>query len=166
MNKTRVAINGFGRIGRTILRIILLSKNYIEVVAINDLGDYETLSYLLKYDTVFGVLNKEITIDNGTLVVGEDKHNIKLISERDPSLIPWKELDIDIAESCLAPFTFSTHIYEKFHLVIALYLCRIWRGNIKMKIHADLKWVSPSELRAFPTPAANAPLIAMLQDYL
>ena len=104
MNKTRVAINGFGRIGRTILRIILLSKNDIEVVAINDLGDYETLSYLLKYDTVFGVLDKEITIDNGTLVVGEDKHNIKLISERDPSLIPWKELDIDIVIEATGTF--------------------------------------------------------------
>ena len=104
MSKTKVAINGFGRIGRTILRIILLTKNNIEVVAINDLGDYETLSYLLKYDTVFGVLDKEISIDNETLVVGDNKHNIKLISQRDPSLIPWSELDIDIVIEATGTF--------------------------------------------------------------
>ncbi|MEC7820434.1 MAG: type I glyceraldehyde-3-phosphate dehydrogenase [Actinomycetota bacterium] len=104
MSKTKVAINGFGRIGRTILRIILLTKNNIEVVAINDLGDYDTLSYLLKYDTVFGVLDKEISIDNETLVVGDNKHNIKLISQRDPSLIPWSELDIDIVIEATGTF--------------------------------------------------------------
>ena len=104
MSKTKVAINGFGRIGRTILRILLLTKNNIEVVAINDLGDYETLSYLLKYDTVFGVLDKEIYIDNETLVVGDNKHNIKLISQRDPSLIPWRELDIDIVIEATGTF--------------------------------------------------------------
>ena len=104
MSKTKVAINGFGRIGRTILRILLLTKNNIEVVAINDLGDYETLSYLLKYDTVFGVLDKEISIDNETLVVGDNKHNIKLISQRDPSLIPWGELDIDIVIEATGTF--------------------------------------------------------------
>ena len=104
MSKTKVAINGFGRIGRTILRILLLTKNNIEVVAINDLGDYETLSYLLKYDTVFGVLDKEISIDNETLVVGDNKHNIKLISQRDPSLIPWSELDIDIVIEATGTF--------------------------------------------------------------
>ena len=104
MSKTKVAINGFGRIGRTILRIILLTKNNIEVVAINDLGDYDTLSYLLKYDTVFGVLDKEISIDNETLVVGDNKHNIKLISQRDPSLIPWTELDIDIVIEATGTF--------------------------------------------------------------
>jgi len=96
MNKTRIAINGFGRIGRTILRILLLSKSDIEVVAINDLGDYETLSYLLKYDTVFGVLKEDIKVEGSKLLVGKNGYNIKLISERDPSLIPWKELNVDI----------------------------------------------------------------------
>ena len=105
MNRTRVAINGFGRIGRTILRILLLSENDIEVVAINDLGDYETLSYLLKYDTVFGVLDKEIIIEDEKLVVDNNSHNIKLISERDPSLIPWKELDIDIVIESTGAFS-------------------------------------------------------------
>jgi len=96
MNKTRIAINGFGRIGRTILRILLLSKSDIEVVAINDLGDYETLSYLLKYDTVFGVLKEDIKVEGNKLLIGNNGYNIKLISERDPSLIPWKELNVDI----------------------------------------------------------------------
>ena len=112
MSKTKVAINGFGRIGRTILRIILLTKNNIEVVAINDLGDYDTLSYLLKYDTVFGVLDKEISIDNETLVVGDNKHNIKLISQRDPSLIPWSELDIDIVIEATGTFADKESLQE------------------------------------------------------
>jgi len=96
MNKTKVAINGFGRIGRTILRILLLSDNNIEVVAINDLGDYETLSYLLKYDTVFGVLKKDVRVENNLLIIENNKHDIKLISQRDPSLLPWKKLNVDI----------------------------------------------------------------------
>ena len=96
MSKTRIAINGFGRIGRTILRILLLSDNDIEVVAINDLGDYQTLAYLLKHDTVFGVLKEDVRIENNKLIVGNNGYNIKLISERDPSLIPWEELNIDI----------------------------------------------------------------------
>ena len=96
MNKTRIAINGFGRIGRTILRILLLSKSDIEIVAINDLGDYETLAYLLKYDTVFGVLKEDVKVENGKLSVGDSIQDISLISERDPSLIPWKKLNVDI----------------------------------------------------------------------
>ena len=96
MSKARIAINGFGRIGRTILRILLLSDNDIEVVAINDLGDYQTLAYLLKHDTVFGVLKEDVSLEGNKLIVGNNGYNIKLISERDPSLIPWKELNIDI----------------------------------------------------------------------
>lgn len=96
MNKTRIAINGFGRIGRTILRILLLSESDIEIVAINDLGDYETLAYLLKYDTVFGVLKEDVKVENGKLIVGDSIYTISLISERDPSLIPWKKLNVDI----------------------------------------------------------------------
>lgn len=96
MSKARIAINGFGRIGRTILRILLLSDNDIEVVAINDLGDYQTLAYLLKHDTVFGVLKENVSIEDNKLIVGNNGYNIKLISERDPSLIPWGELNIDI----------------------------------------------------------------------
>ena len=104
MSKTRVAINGFGRIGRTIFRILLLSDTDIEIVAINDLGDYETLAYLLKYDTVFGVLKEDVRIENKKLIVGNNGYNIKLISERDPSLIPWKELDIDIVIEATGAF--------------------------------------------------------------
>ena len=104
MSKTRVAINGFGRIGRTIFRILLLSDTDIEIVAINDLGDYETLAYLLKYDTVFGVLKEDVRIENKKLIVGDNGYNIKLISERDPSLIPWKELDIDIVIEATGAF--------------------------------------------------------------
>ena len=96
MSKARIAINGFGRIGRAILRILLLSDNDIEVVAINDLGDYQTLAYLLKHDTVFGVLKEDVSLEGNKLIVGDNGYNIKLISERDPSLIPWKELNIDI----------------------------------------------------------------------
>ena len=89
-----IAINGFGRIGRSILRILIEKNSDINVVAINDLGDYENLSYLLKHDSVMGVLNKNVSLEGNTLIV--DGRRIKLISIKDPAELPWKELEIDI----------------------------------------------------------------------
>ena len=89
-----VAINGFGRIGRSILRIIVEQDIDINVVAINDLGDYENLAYLFKHDSIMGILNANISIQNETLKINE--REIKLISISEPSKLPWKELSVDI----------------------------------------------------------------------
>ena len=92
---TRVAINGFGRIGRAVLRIIAARpESEIEVVAINDLSDDDILAYLLEYDSVMGRFDHEVSVSDGVMKVGD--HEIKMLVERDPAMLPWKQLDVDI----------------------------------------------------------------------
>lgn len=99
----RVAINGFGRIGRLCLRALVESnRSDIEVVAINDLGPVDTNAYLLKYDSVHGVLAADVKAENGNLVI--DKKVIKVTSMRDPADLPWAELNIDIVYECTGKF--------------------------------------------------------------
>ena len=100
----KVAINGFGRIGRNILRSIIENNNdTIKVVGINDLGPIETNAHLLKYDSVHGILNRDIIINGSDLDVGTGP--IKVTSERNPENLPWKELDIDVVLECTGIFT-------------------------------------------------------------
>ncbi len=90
----RVAINGFGRIGRTTLRILLQRNTNIEVVAINDLADGETLAHLFKYDSVHGIYPGKVEYKDGFLVI--DDRRIYLLSEPDPAKLPWDEMEVDI----------------------------------------------------------------------
>ena len=100
----KVAINGFGRIGRNILRSIIENKNdNIKVVGINDLGPIETNAHLLKYDSVHGILNKNVIINGSDLNVGTGP--IKVTSERNPENLPWKELEVDVVLECTGIFT-------------------------------------------------------------
>ena len=100
----KVAINGFGRIGRNILRSIIENKNQnIKVVGINDLGPIETNAHLLKYDSVHGILNRDVIINGSDLDVGTGP--IKVTSERNPENLPWKELDVDVVLECTGIFT-------------------------------------------------------------
>ncbi len=104
MKKIRVAINGFGRIGRLVLRSALESgRKDIEFVAINDLMPIEENAYLLSRDSVHGKLNMDVKIDKDYLLVGKQK--IKCLSERDPSKLPWKKLNIDVVMECTGIFT-------------------------------------------------------------
>jgi len=99
----RVAINGFGRIGRLCLRAIIESKrNDIEVVAINDLGPVETNAHLLKYDSVHGVLSADVTTQTEKIVI--DGKAITCTAERNPADLPWAELNIDIVYECTGIF--------------------------------------------------------------
>ena len=95
MAKARVAINGFGRIGRLFFKSAFENPNF-EIVALNDLGDVENLAYLLKYDSVYGRYDKEVKADlpNGKLIV--DGHEISFLQVKDPTQLPWKALNIDI----------------------------------------------------------------------
>jgi 8-oxo-dGTP diphosphatase len=77
-----------------------------------------------------------------------------------------EELDIDVTEACLAPFTFASHAYEKFHLLMPLYVCRRWSGTPKPAEGQTLKWVRANQLKDYPMPPADIPLIAMLRDLL
>jgi len=77
-----------------------------------------------------------------------------------------EELGIDVTRACLAPFTFASHAYESFHLLMPLYVCRRWRGTVTALEHAELAWVRPLRMRDYPMPPADEPLVAMLRDLL
>ena len=99
----RVGINGFGRIGRNFFRAHLQRGGDFEVVAANDLGDAETMAYLLKYDSVLGPLGREVTHTDGSITV--DGQEIKLLAERDPGSLPWSELGVDVVVESTGFFT-------------------------------------------------------------
>jgi glyceraldehyde 3-phosphate dehydrogenase len=99
----RVAINGFGRIGRVFYRASLKRPRKFECVAINDLTDAKTLAHMLKYDSVFGKLNIDVKAEDGAITVGRER--LKHISERDPAKLPWKELKVDLVIESTGVFT-------------------------------------------------------------
>ena len=104
MSKVRVAINGFGRIGRLVLRAALESgRDDIEFVAVNDLAPAEQNAYLLKYDSVHGNLPMDVKLDGDYIIAGN--HKIKCLSERNPENLPWGEMGVDIVMECTGIFT-------------------------------------------------------------
>jgi len=102
MKKTRIAINGFGRIGRSFFRTAFDDKNF-EIVAVNDLSDTKNLAYLLKYDSVYGRYNKKVEAKDLHFEV--DGKEIKVFAEKDPANLPWKDLEIDIVVESSGFFT-------------------------------------------------------------
>ena len=100
---TRIGINGFGRIGRNFFRALRSKGADLEVVAMNDLGDAETMAHLLKYDSVFGRFDGEVKVANGGFSI--DGKDIKLLSERDPADLPWGDLGVDIVIESTGFFT-------------------------------------------------------------
>ena len=99
----KVGINGFGRIGRLVLRAILENyKSRIQVVAINDLGSIETNAHLLQYDSTHGIINEEIIISKDGFKIAD--HNIKVFSEKDPANIPWETANADVVLECTGIF--------------------------------------------------------------
>ncbi len=100
---TRIAINGFGRIGRSVLRGALLRDDDLEFVAVNDLADPATLAHLLRYDTVLGRLPERVEVTDEGLLVGGLK--IKAFAERDPADLPWAELGVDVVIESTGAFT-------------------------------------------------------------
>lgn len=101
--KIRIVINGFGRIGRTTFKAALEHENDVEVVALNDLGSAENMAYLLKYDTNYGVYGREVGFEkNGVSVDGKQ---YTLYAEKDPKMLPWKKLKVDVVLECTGRFT-------------------------------------------------------------
>ena len=100
---TRIAINGFGRIGRSTLRALIERGSELEVVAINDLGAVDDLARLLKFDTTLGRFNHDVETTEDSLVI--DGKTIKVFAEKDPAKLPWGELDVDIALESTGRFT-------------------------------------------------------------
>lgn len=112
-SKPRIAINGFGRIGRMVLRAIIENqRNDLEVVAVNDLGSVDANAHLLKYDSIHGRFPGQVKVSQGMLeVTSQDRqghlqsHSLKVLAEPNPSKLPWKDLDIDIVFECSGHFT-------------------------------------------------------------
>ncbi|MGY0219973.1 type I glyceraldehyde-3-phosphate dehydrogenase [Endozoicomonadaceae bacterium StTr2] len=100
----RLAINGYGRIGRNVLRALYESdrRSEFQIVAINDLGDAKTNAHLTRYDTVHGRFNAEVEAGDGALFINGDE--IRTLSERNPANLPWKELDVDVVLECTGLF--------------------------------------------------------------
>jgi glyceraldehyde 3-phosphate dehydrogenase len=102
----RVGINGFGRIGRNFFRAALDMGADIEIVAANDLGDVKTMAHLLKYDSILGRLAEEVSVTDEGIRVGE--RTIKILAERDPAQLPWKDLGVDVVIESTGFFTDAT----------------------------------------------------------
>ncbi len=98
----KIAINGFGRIGRQVLKRIITNHPDLEVVAINDLTDTQTLAHLLKYDSNYGIFDKEIVAGKDSISVGGKEY--KVLAEKDPANLPWKKMGVDIVLECTGLF--------------------------------------------------------------
>jgi glyceraldehyde 3-phosphate dehydrogenase len=103
MAKTRVGINGFGRIGRNFFRAARERKGDFEIVAFNDLGDVPTMAHLLRYDSVLGKFPGEVEVSGGSLTV--DGNELKGLAERDPANLPWRDLEVDVVIESTGFFT-------------------------------------------------------------
>ena len=99
----KIGINGFGRIGRLILRALIENfKGKIQVVGINDLGSVETNAHLIKYDSTHGILNHNVTTTKDSFQIGDQ--NIKVFAEKDPSKLPWSKIGADVVLECTGFF--------------------------------------------------------------
>jgi len=107
-----VGINGFGRIGRNFYRAVLATGADIEIVAANDLGDIKTMAHLLKYDSILGRLDEDVSVDGDTIKVGQ--RSLKILAEKDPAQLPWKDLGVDVVVESTGFFTDATK--AKAHL--------------------------------------------------
>jgi glyceraldehyde 3-phosphate dehydrogenase len=103
MAKTRVGINGFGRIGRNFFRAALERKGDFEIVAFNDLGDVPTMAHLLRHDSVLGTFDGEVEVSGGSLKV--NGNDLKGLAERDPANLPWRDLEVDVVIESTGFFT-------------------------------------------------------------
>ncbi|MGB4799948.1 MAG: type I glyceraldehyde-3-phosphate dehydrogenase [Candidatus Saccharimonadales bacterium] len=100
--KTKVAINGFGRIGRNAFKIAFVRSD-VEIVAVNDLTDTKTLAYLLKHDSNYGTYDHEVSFDETNIIV--DGQKIRVCAEKDPALLPWKDMEVDVVIESTGRFT-------------------------------------------------------------
>lgn len=178
MSKIRVAINGFGRIGRAFLKIGW-ERNEIEIVAVNDLGSIESMVYLLKYDTVYGKWNKEVKIDGGDIVI--DGKKVKFIYEKDATKLPWRDLNVDVVVESTGLFTSfekaNTHLQSGARKVVISAPAKRDPLNVQGQgeVHGETILLGVNENKfgtcditsnASCTTNAASPLIAILDEAL
>ncbi len=169
MKKTKVAINGFGRIGRAFLKIAW-ERPEIEIVVVNDLGSIDNLSYLLRHDSVYRNWEHQVEIKNENLII--DNKEVKFISEKDTTKLPWKELEIDVVVESTGIFT----SYDKasFHLeqgAKKIVISAPAKGESKTKGETVLLGINEEKLGTCDitsngscTTNAASPLIAILDE--
>ena len=166
----KVAINGFGRIGRMVLRSHYESgkKHGLQFVAINDLGDANTNAHLLKYDTAHGKFPGTVKVDGDSLVVNGDR--IKVVAERDPAKLPWRQLNVDVVMECTGLFTSkakaSAHLQAgaKKVIISAPGEKDVDRTVVMGVNHKDLKGSDTVISNASCTTNCLAPLVKALDD--
>lgn len=162
----KVAINGFGRIGRLVYRI-LEEDSFFDVVAINDLSSSEELAYLLKYDSNHRLYSKEVTFDEEGIIV--DGKKTKVYTEKDPSMLPWKELGIDLVLECTGRFTKEEdammHIQAGAKKVLVSAPCK---GNVKTVVYGVNEDTITSEDKLLSAASCTtnclAPVLKVLND--
>lgn len=149
----RVAINGYGRIGRNILRAHYESKKHpeIQIVAINDLGDVNTNAHLTRYDTTHGKFPGEVVVSGNDMIINGDK--IRVVAERDPKKLPWKEMNIDLVLECTGFFTSK----EKAHAHLEAGAKKVLISAPATNVDATIVYgVNHSILKASDTVISNA----------
>ena len=171
MKKIKVAINGFGRIGRAFFKIAL-EREEIEVVAVNDLGDIANMAYLLKYDTVYGKWNHDVKIDGEYLII--DGKKLKVLSLKDPVSLPWKDLNIDVVVESTG--LFASYDKAKVHLDAGakkVVISAPAKGESEIKGETILIGVNEEKFgtcditsNASCTTNAGSPLISILDEAL
>ena len=175
MKKIRVAINGFGRIGRAFAKIAK-NRDELQLVAVNDLGNIQNFAYLLKYDTAYGVSQFDISVNekNNSLVI--DGQEVLFISEKDPANLPWKKLDIDVVVESTGLFTSSekanAHILAGAKRVVVTAPVKdapdspIKGETILMSMNEEKLETCKISSNASCTTNAGSPLIAILDENL
>ena len=175
MKKIRVAINGFGRIGRAFVKVAR-SRPEIELVAVNDLGDIKNFAYLLKYDTAYGVSPFDVSINEKGNALVVDGHEIQYISQKDPTQLPWKALDIDVVVESTGLFTSSekaqAHIVAGAKRVVVSAPVKdaadskVKGATVLMSMNEDQLEGCQISSNASCTTNAGSPLIAILDQAL
>jgi len=175
MKKIRVAINGFGRIGRAFAKIAK-DRSEIELVAVNDLGSLESMAYLLKYDSAYGMSPFDVSFDEAKKTITMDGHEIQLVSEKEPAKLPWKAMDIDVVVESTGFFTSGekaqAHITAGAKRVVISAPIKdapdaaIKGATILMAMNEDKMESCPITSNASCTTNAGSPLIAILDETL
>lgn len=150
MKKVKVAINGFGRIGRAFLKIAW-ERPEIEIIAVNDLGSIDSLAYLLKYDTVYRKWPHEVKVDGTNIDI--DGKKVIFVSEKDTTKLPWKDLEIDVVVESTGLFT--AYDKAKFHLD---------QGAKKVVISAPAKEGDTGGVKGLPAQAGETILLGVNED--
>ncbi len=168
MAKIRVAINGFGRIGRAFLKESW-DREELEVVAVNDLGNVENMAYLLKYDTVYKNWKHDVKTENGNLVI--DGREVKFVSEKEPLKLPWKDLNVDVVVESTGLFTdfekAAVHIEAGAKKVVISAPAKGGEGKgetILLGVNEDKFGTCAVTSNASCTTNAASPLIAILDE--